>query len=165
MEAKASLLYFCLAMARHLDQGLHLLQALDLNIVQREHLLGELLEGSQLVLLDVGEPLLRETEHKERPLSSPVHDDRTEAAGGTLPLASDPQLDDPATEIGIDQAFLGIGDRLAQRRVVDILCGRESYEPLVLEDSHPPRSPVFGIYHTLCDSQDVRQARRRCTRL
>src|SRR5258708_24490123 len=121
MEAKASLRYFLLAIANHLCQGPGLRQARDLPVVQREHFLGELLEGSQLVLLDVGGPILREAGDEERQLSPPVEDDRAEAAGCSLPFASNPLLDDPAAEIGIDQACLGVLDRLAQRRVADIL--------------------------------------------
>src|SRR6266481_2162005 len=90
MEAKASLRYFLLAIASHLRQGLGLRQARDLPVVEREHFLRELLEGFQLILLDVGGPILRKSEDEERQLAAAVQDDRAEAAGCSLPFASDP---------------------------------------------------------------------------
>jgi hypothetical protein len=73
--------------------------------------------------------------YKERLCSPPEEDDRPVAARPSLPTPGDPLLDDFATQVGVDLAFVSAIRSLLQRRVRDSLLSCEALKPPGLEDS------------------------------
>ena len=61
-------------------------------------------------------------------------------------------LDDAATQVGVNQPPFGAGNRLAQRRIVEVHLAGESHEWLVLEYPHRPSRQIarHSKYTTWC---------------
>ena len=60
------------------------------------------------------------------------------------PFRRNALLDDPATEVGVDQPFLSAANGVAQIRIRNSLMVREAGEWLGLENAHPFPPPNHG---------------------
>jgi hypothetical protein len=96
----------------------------------------DLAPRQQLVGADVFALVFRERIEKHGSGAGPIGNQHAVAAGASLPFARDPLLDDPATEIGIDQATGCALDRIAQAPIRNPRAARVSHQPFGFEDSH-----------------------------
>src|SRR4029077_7855688 len=86
--------------------------------------------------IDVVAFVLREPVQEHRPPEPPIGNHRPETDRAPLPRTRDPLLDQPAAQIGINQAVLRPLDRLAKLPVAHPLAAREAVELLGYEDPH-----------------------------
>jgi hypothetical protein len=82
-------------------------------VVIGQHLVCELTEGIQLVPPNVVAAAFGKAVDEERPLAAPEQNDAAKAARSALPLPGNALLDDPATEVGVDQPPLSAANRIA----------------------------------------------------
>src|SRR5260370_9141993 len=76
------------------------------------------------------------------PRASPVQNHHAETTSLSFAWPGDPLLDDPSSEVGIDQAAFGICNRLAQGRIIKTSFSSESGKGLVLEYPYLPREAL-----------------------
>ena len=88
-------------------------QRRELLVRQRQDVLSHLFEDRLFLVADVGLPALSESVDEEGAMRPAVKDQGPIAPLAPVPLACHTLLDDPATEIGIDQALLRAMNRIA----------------------------------------------------
>jgi len=126
--------YDCAALQRLGESGL----------VIAEHHIRQIPEALQLILPNVAARALRKAVNEERLVTGAEQNDRPEPAGLTLVRTRDPLFDYAAAEVGVDHPFVGIGNRVAQGRVIESLSPSEAREPFILENSQFFGFPDFG---------------------
>jgi len=95
-----------------------------------------LTQAVELFVVDVFLVALGETEHEDGALFRAEGNQRPVASRAALPSPRDTLLDDPAAEIGIDEAAGGALHRLAQCPIRNSFIRREAPEGSRLEDPH-----------------------------
>src|SRR5260370_12736964 len=83
------------------------------------------------------------------PRASPVQNHHAETTCLSFAWPGDPLLDDPSSEVGIDQAAFCICNRLAQGRIIETSFSSESGKGLVLEYPYLPREALHP-FHFSC---------------
>jgi hypothetical protein len=89
-----------------------------------------------LSVIDVRSLALGEPEHEECSGPSPKKDDGPITFRSSLPWSGDPLFDDPTTKVGIDLAFLGPSNSIAQDRIRNSFFSGKALKPSGFEDSH-----------------------------
>src|ERR1700739_2349513 len=130
-----SLVFFAIT---NLNQFLRVNRRLDPPRIEREVKLSDVPPFIEFVVVDVGSFVLRKPEQKHRAFVPAVGDQCPKPTALPLSGAGDPLLDEPATQVGIDQTTFSCRNGFDECRIRNTLTALKTYEALDLVNSHGP---------------------------